>query len=200
MEAPWTPEPRGDISSWLIDRLLQPVHEVHGARRSRAQTVSGEGLPCALYALYELHYRGFEGVDECWEWDPSLLAFRAGSKRVRGRADRARSARCRPMPKPEMDLVLLEILSGRRAVLGRLLERPGPSMSSANSSFTVGLPAQGGRPSLVGDPAAVGQPEGALVEIQSDEYGRGDPARSRSVFAETMDAWTSTSRYGEYST
>jgi Iron-containing redox enzyme len=31
----------------------------------------------ALYACYELHYRGFAGVDPGWEWNPGLLHLRA---------------------------------------------------------------------------------------------------------------------------
>ena len=30
---------------------------------------------------YELHYRGFPGVDDAWEWEPSLLALRGGLER-----------------------------------------------------------------------------------------------------------------------
>src|SRR3954467_6208395 len=37
----------------------------------------GEDFHLALYLLYELHYRGLPGVDDGWEWDPSLLALRA---------------------------------------------------------------------------------------------------------------------------
>ncbi len=36
----------------------------------------GEDLQLALYLLYELHYRGFEGVDDEREWDPDLLRLR----------------------------------------------------------------------------------------------------------------------------
>ena len=38
----------------------------------------GEDFQLSLYLLYELHYRGFSGVDEGWEWEPTLLALRAG--------------------------------------------------------------------------------------------------------------------------
>ncbi|GAA2625856.1 hypothetical protein GCM10010425_23090 [Streptomyces spororaveus] len=30
----------------------------------------GEDLQLALYMLYELHYRGFDGVDDARKWDP----------------------------------------------------------------------------------------------------------------------------------
>ncbi|MFL6105654.1 MAG: iron-containing redox enzyme family protein [Marmoricola sp.] len=35
-----------------------------------------EDLQLALWVLYELHYRGFEGVDPRREWDPGLIALR----------------------------------------------------------------------------------------------------------------------------
>jgi hypothetical protein len=37
----------------------------------------GEDLTLALYVCYELHYRGFNGVDPMWEWEPGLLTLRA---------------------------------------------------------------------------------------------------------------------------
>lgn len=37
----------------------------------------GQDLQLALSVCYELHYRGFAGVDERWEWDPGVLALRA---------------------------------------------------------------------------------------------------------------------------
>ncbi|GFN10164.1 hypothetical protein Smic_87200 [Streptomyces microflavus] len=36
----------------------------------------GDDLQLALYILYELHYQGFEGVDDEHEWSPGLLALR----------------------------------------------------------------------------------------------------------------------------
>jgi Iron-containing redox enzyme len=36
----------------------------------------GLDLQLALSVCYELHYRGFAGVDERWEWDPGVLALR----------------------------------------------------------------------------------------------------------------------------
>ncbi|MCP3804382.1 iron-containing redox enzyme family protein [Allokutzneria sp. A3M-2-11 16] len=37
----------------------------------------GHDLQLALYTCYELHYQGFPGVSDAWEWDPELLRFRA---------------------------------------------------------------------------------------------------------------------------
>ena len=40
--------------------------------------LADDDLQLALYLCYELNYRGLAGVDERWEWDPSLLEFRRG--------------------------------------------------------------------------------------------------------------------------
>jgi hypothetical protein len=37
----------------------------------------GLDLQLALHVCYELHYRGFAGVDTRWEWNPGLLHLRA---------------------------------------------------------------------------------------------------------------------------
>ena len=37
----------------------------------------GLDLHLALHVCYELHYRGFAGVDARWEWDAGLLHLRA---------------------------------------------------------------------------------------------------------------------------
>ena len=60
------PQPRGPVSEALFAGLRKPPH--------RLSTPSGEidpeDLQLALYCCYELHYRGFEGVDDRWEWEP----------------------------------------------------------------------------------------------------------------------------------
>ncbi|ARZ66501.1 hypothetical protein SMD11_0835 [Streptomyces albireticuli] len=42
----------------------------------------GDDLQLALYLCYELHYRGFDGVDDAWEWDPGLLGLRGALERA----------------------------------------------------------------------------------------------------------------------
>ncbi|MFZ1162961.1 MAG: iron-containing redox enzyme family protein, partial [Mycobacterium sp.] len=42
----------------------------------------GLDLQLALYMCYELHYRGFAGVDPNWEWNPGLLHLRAQLERA----------------------------------------------------------------------------------------------------------------------
>src|SRR5689334_1918321 len=76
IEAP-LPEPRGPRSEHLLARLSRRVHDVGPLPAAIDDPLDGEDTPLALHLLYELHYRGLEGVDERWEWDPSLLTVRA---------------------------------------------------------------------------------------------------------------------------
>jgi hypothetical protein len=59
------PEPRGPISEALFDGLRTTPHVLSGVPRA----IEPEDLHLALYCCYELHYRGFEDVDDRWEWD-----------------------------------------------------------------------------------------------------------------------------------
>jgi hypothetical protein len=72
---PALPHPRGPRSQALIAALL--------AGKSPSPTpdpvrdaLNDEDLHLSLYVCYELHYRGYEGVDDTLEWAPELLRFR----------------------------------------------------------------------------------------------------------------------------
>src|SRR4051812_7302699 len=67
------PQPRGVVSEALLAALRQPPAHLD----LPTEPIDFEDLQLALYCCYELHYRGFDGVDDAWEWDPGLLAFRA---------------------------------------------------------------------------------------------------------------------------
>src|SRR5215207_10992470 len=81
LDAPPLPPRRGPVTEALFDVLerdaerarvvLPPMSEAHD------DPLYGDDSALALYCLYELHYRGFEAVDVNWEWNPSLLAWRA---------------------------------------------------------------------------------------------------------------------------
>ncbi|MFE4335760.1 iron-containing redox enzyme family protein [Streptomyces sp. NPDC056831] len=77
------PETRGEVSAALIEALGREP----GRRRLPDTSLVaggdpyGDDLQLALYLCYELHYRGFDGVDGAWEWDPELLRVRAELER-----------------------------------------------------------------------------------------------------------------------
>src|SRR3954447_4089847 len=81
--APELPEPRGELGAWLNDTLRGPALLLNEPPVIRpADPLTDEDFQLSLYVLYELHYRGFEGVDSDWEWEPSLLAVRGGLERT----------------------------------------------------------------------------------------------------------------------
>ena len=74
------PAPPRTLSAILIETLQErvpsgPLTELEQPAVA-TDGVFGEDFQLSLYLLYELHYRGFSGVDERWEWNPSLLALR----------------------------------------------------------------------------------------------------------------------------
>src|SRR5215217_4953536 len=75
------PSPRGPATEFLFDRLTGKPALLGAAPAPIDEPLAGEDFALALYVLYELHYRGFEEVDDDWEWEPSLLAFRARLER-----------------------------------------------------------------------------------------------------------------------
>ena len=191
------PQPRGAVTELLLDALAGPVQRL----RAAPETGDDEDLQLALYLCYELHYRGLPGVDERWEWEPSLLAVRGELER-RFEADLRRDVPV-PVPAPgeAMDLALRAIMDAddapslskhleRRATLDQFLEfvihRSAYQLKEAD-------PHSWALPRLSGGPKA------AMVEIQADEYGGGDPRRIHAqLFADAMDALGLDSRYGAY--
>jgi hypothetical protein len=189
------PHPRGAVSELLLDALPGPVRPL----RATPEPGDDEDLQLALYLCYELHYRGLPGADDRWEWEPSLLALRGELER-RFEADLRRDV---PVPAPgdAMDLALRAIMDAddapslskhleRRATLEQFLEfvihRSAYQLKEAD-------PHSWALPRLSGGPKA------AMVEIQADEYGGGDPRRIHAqLFADAMDALGLDSRYGAY--
>src|SRR5437660_12369640 len=118
---PPLPSPRGPISEQLLLALAGegvPLGALDPGGQS--DPLADEDLHLALYLCYELHYRGLPGVDDRWEWEPSLL-------RLRGKLEeRFEHALLEAVPlttevvaSQDMDLALREIA-----------EAPCPSLSS----------------------------------------------------------------------
>ncbi|MDQ3885991.1 MAG: iron-containing redox enzyme family protein, partial [Actinomycetota bacterium] len=77
------PMPRGPLSDTVVTALSQPPSDKPLPLRGIDQAEPyGEDLSLALYTCYELHYRGFNGVDPRWEWKSELLRLRAGLEQV----------------------------------------------------------------------------------------------------------------------
>jgi hypothetical protein len=168
-----------------------------------AEPLSDEDLHLALYCCYELHYRGFEGVDERWEWDPVLLALRARMEAVFETALVEALAGWTPPPATAdtMDVALRAIIDADEAPsLSRHLETRGTA-----DQFREFLVHRSAYQLKEADPHSwaiarlSGPPKAALVEIQADEYGGGDPERVHAtLFARTLAAIGLDDTYGAY--
>ena len=81
---PALPPARGATSAFLIDALRRAPHALEPFARPPVEgdPLADDDLQLALYLCYELHYHGLDGVDERWEWEPSLLAA-GGAERQR---------------------------------------------------------------------------------------------------------------------
>ena len=201
---PTLPEPRGETSAHLLGELRAPVHRLPAGPAVRPDDpLADEDLQLALYCCYELHYRGFDGVDERWEWEPSLLAQRAELERVFESAVRtATPEQPAALAPEESDSALRAIVDAddspslsqhlvRHGTLDELLEflihRSAYQLKEAD-------------PHSWALPRLSGPPKAALVEVQADEYGGGGrPERIHAeLFARSMAAMGLDSEYGAY--
>jgi len=189
------PEPRGPLSESLC-RDLATRTSVSASTIERADRVAAAGacaltdedLQISLAVLYELHYRGFDGVSEEWEWDPALLRVRASLER--------------------RHLSALRDLTGPIAVSDEPIDRQltaliaaddGPSLSSFMAkrgtleqwreylALRSVYHLKEADPHTFAIPRLSGRAKAAMVEIQTDEYGGGSAARMHSeLFAGLM--------------
>src|SRR5579884_1143972 len=199
--APPLPAPRGPLSAFLIDRWGGPARPLTGAPAVQGDDpLADDDLHLALYLCYELHYRSFAGVDEGWEWEPSLLGFRR-------RLERPFESALRDLGHPADRLVGPDEAAG--AVAGILGSGDGPSLSQwleergtewEFAEFAVHRSAyqlKEADPHTWVIPRLAGRPKAACVEIQSGEYGGGHEADMHaSLFAAVLDALGLDSRYG----
>jgi hypothetical protein len=167
-----------------------------------AGQIDPEDLHLALYCCYELHYRGFEGVEETWEWEPSLLAFRAELER-RFEADLHDLVGAPgEIPDPrEIDALLRELMQADEAPsVSTFIERE--ANAAQVLEFMIHRSAyqlKEADPHSWALPRLHGKPKAAMVEVQADEYGNGRPDDIHAeLFARAMDAVGLDSTYGAY--
>jgi hypothetical protein len=160
----------------------------------------GLDLQLALYMCYELHYRGFAGVDPTWEWSPALLhlraelerAFLAGVRRDVGPIEPDHTAVA------EMDALSIEPVNGE-----------GPSYYLRDTGTWEQMREYFVHRSLYhlkeGDPHAwaiprlTGLAKASFVAVEFDEYGAGRGAHlHQQLFADLMEAAGLDSTYLAY--
>jgi heme oxygenase-like protein len=197
------PAPRGPLSERLFEALERAPDSGLEAPASidAGDPIADEDLQLALYVAYELHYTSIRGVDEAWEWAPSLLAFRAELERPfeAAIAELVRSAAAD------------EPASVGAALQAIVAEDPGPPLSRYMETqgtleqmlehvlHRSAYQLKESDPHSWAIPRLSPRPKAALLEVQADEYGGGSAERMHSVlFAKTMAALGLDSTYGAY--
>lgn len=76
------PTARGALSEFLLDLLTSDadpymIDSVTDVVEPDIDAITDHDFQLSLFVLYELHYRGIDGVDDTWEWSPNLLDLRA---------------------------------------------------------------------------------------------------------------------------
>lgn len=198
------PPPRGAVSASVITMLTggrcTSVEDMERLVDAVPDPLSDGDFQLALACCYELHYRGLDGVDDSWEWDPHLLAVRAVLEAAFEHSLR---------------LTVDEPLTDSGAIWGDLRSLvdsdDGPALSAYLAKkatleqfcqFLVQRSVYHLREAdshTWGIPRLSGSAKAALVEIQADEYGGGAYARMHStLFAQTLRALGLDDSYGNY--
>ncbi len=204
---PALPDPLGPLTGGLFAVLRrEPGRGGDGlatmaAACDRPGVLGDDDFQLALYVLYELHYRGFAGVAEDWEWSPPLLAFRQVLESAFEAALRAAVPRPAAVAPEELDLALRRILAADDdPSLSRYLETR--ATFEEFLEFVIHRSAyqlKEADPHSWAIPRLWGGPKAALIRIQADEYGEGVADRVHAeLFRRTMVALGLDGRYGAY--
>ncbi|WP_238154685.1 iron-containing redox enzyme family protein [Ornithinimicrobium sufpigmenti] len=206
------PQPRGPSSTAVVEHLRQPSPgsdaqlRTVGLERSPGITNDEDRL-LALWVLQGLNYHGYSGVDPEIEWDLAVVQART---QLEAELEEELLAAFTP--------VVEELLpEARRDLTGTLFSLPdrvaasAPSMSAwARSSMTAeqwremlvlrsASQLKEADPHTFAVPRIPGRAKVALMEIQFDEYGSGDPSALHSeLFAQAMTAVGLDHSYGGY--
>ncbi|WP_067462123.1 iron-containing redox enzyme family protein [Actinomadura macra] len=201
---PVLPEPRGPLSQAVVEvlrggpqsRTALPVRAVASA------DPYGEDLQLALHTCFELHYRGFIGVDPDWEWDPGLLGLRGAMEAGFLAALRADACVSGAVGTAEVAQVLEEMLVEPvdAAGVSHHLREAGQwwqvrEYAALRSVYHL----KEADPHAWVIPRLWGRAKAALVAVEFDEFGGGRPEMVHAtLFADLLEEMGVDSGYGAH--
>ncbi len=192
-----TPKGRGSLSEIVFESMRRPMSSWQDALRTLAD--DEEDLHITLWALYELHYRGFDDVDDHLEWQPELIDLRRSLEE--GFEAELRDRFVAPTLKGDL----------AEALFGFITDHDGPSLAKfvqheADHDQALELlrmrsiyHLKESDPTAWVVPRLAPRTKAALMELQFDEYGCGDPGKLHAeLFARGLDQCGLRHEYGSY--
>jgi hypothetical protein len=198
------PQPCGPVSRRVVECLSRSTPAGPTVALGVGPVLTDRDVQLALWSLYELSYRGFDGVDPRREWDVQLIELRIllenrleSELRAATRA-RVATAVARPDEIAELVLDLVEKDDGPQ--LSAYLRR-----SATADQMRDYLRERSVQQLKESDPQAflvprlTGAAKVALAELQYDEFGGGRPERlHQTMYARTLEAAGLDADYGAY--
>ncbi|MCW2847696.1 MAG: Iron-containing redox enzyme [Marmoricola sp.] len=197
------PHERGPVSRHVIESLRSDRPGAAFFALGPDDVIGDEDVQLALWTIYELHYRGFHGVDDDREWDLGLLTLR---REIESRFESELRAVTRELvtgvpQHGDLGQQLLDLVAAddgpslaaflqRRASIEQLRdflrERSVQQLKESDpQSFVL--------------PRLDGRAKAALAELQYDEYGGGRPERLHAtLYADALSAAGLDATYGAY--
>lgn len=191
------PSARGPVSASLIEALAHSPYDPD--LDHDLGEITEEDLHLSLFVLYELHYRGWDGVDDLWEWQPGLLALR---NKLEERFWADLHELCPPQPAPAdvpKELIALTSAPGGPSLSGYIRGRATGEQFREFAAHRSVYHLREADPHTFAIPRLAGKAKAALIEIQIDEYGGGAVHRMhQELFLGTMTALGLDTTYGGY--
>lgn len=192
-----TPKARGELSEALFEALRTGPSSWETVLAAVPTDV--DDVQIALWTMYELHYRGFEDVEDYLEWHPAMLELRRSLEQD-FESDLRERHRPVSLDEPYAD-----------SMFDFITRHDGPSLAAymqreADKEQALELLRHRSIYHLKeSDPTAWVVPrlpvraKASLMELQYDEYGTGDPNRLHAhLFACGLEACGLRADYGAY--
>ncbi|MET0767852.1 MAG: iron-containing redox enzyme family protein [Aeromicrobium sp.] len=192
-----TPKGRGSLSEVLFEGMRTNRSTYTDALTTLAD--DDADLHISLWALYEMHYRGFDDVDDSLEWHPELIELRRSLESAFEQELRDRQ--------PEIEIsepfaeALFDYVAGHDgASLAAFVQREATTEQVLEiMQMRTIYHLKEADPTAFVVPRLSTGPKAALMELQYDEYGGGSPVRLHSaMFTQGLEAMGLRTEYGAY--